>query len=395
MLATLIRYTGSLELAEDCLQEAMLRATTARDRELLINPAAWITTVAKRIAIDSVRRDAALRRKLPLLAAGEASEFVTDERLESPIGDDRLGLLFLACSPELAPETRLALALRFVCGIPTSDIADAMLVTHTTMSARLTRAKRQIERQGIRFSAPDDGLDAERLGDVVTTVHLLYTVGHTAFDGDELGSRPVASTAIDLARALHTLAPADSETTGLLALLLLTDARSTGRVDDHGVVVTLEQADRRLWRRDRIEEGLELAAVALPGGGQFALQAGISGLHSSAASWAETDWSSICSLYDRLVAQWPSPSALLARVIARSFLLGPQRGLDELAELEGDLPASTARQALAAQADMLGRLGRVTEARDAYIRARSHERNGPIRGYYGRRIDELNATDRS
>jgi RNA polymerase sigma-70 factor (ECF subfamily) len=232
MLATLIRYTGSLELAEDCLQEAMLRATTARDRELLINPAAWITTVAKRVAIDSVRRDAALRRKLPLLAAGEASEFVTDERLESPIGDDRLGLLFLACSPELAPETRLALALRFVCGIPTSDIADAMLVTHTTMSARLTRAKRQIERQGIRFSAPDDGLDAERLGDVVTTVHLLYTVGHTAFDGDELGSRPVASTAIDLARALHTLAPADSETTGLLALLLLTDARSTGRVDD-------------------------------------------------------------------------------------------------------------------------------------------------------------------
>jgi RNA polymerase sigma-70 factor (ECF subfamily) len=395
MLATLIRYTGSLELAEDCLQEAMLRATTARDRELLINPGAWITTVAKRIAVDSARRDAVLRTKLPLLAAGEASELVLDDRRESPIGDDRLGLLFVACAPELAPETRLALALRFVCGIPTVDIADAMLVSHPTMSARLTRAKRQIERSGIRFAPPDGEDDADRLRDVLATVHVLYTLGHTAFDGEQLGSRPVATTAIDLARALRTFAPTDSETTGLLALLLLTDARTTGRVDDHGAVVTLEHADRRLWRRDRIDEGLELAALALPGGGQLALQAGISGLHSSAPTWAATDWGAICSLYDRLVDRWPAPSALLARVIARSFLLGPQRGLDELADLEADLPASTARQALAARADMLGRLGRVNEARDAYIRARSFERNGPIRGYYGRRIDELTASDRS
>jgi RNA polymerase sigma-70 factor (ECF subfamily) len=270
-----------------------------------------------------------------------------------------------------------------------------MLVAHTTMSARLTRAKRQIDRSGIRFAPPDGEDDAVRLRDVLATVHVLYTLGHTAFDGDQLGSRPVATTAIDLARALHAFAPNDSETTGLLALLLLTDARSMSRVDDHGAVVTLEQADRRLWRRDRIEEGLELAAVALPGGGQLALQAGISGLHSSAPTWAATDWSAICSLYDRLVDRWPAPSAQLARVIARSFLLGPQRGIDELTELEADLPASTARQALAARADMLGRLGRVNEARDAYIRARSHERNGPIRGYYGRRIEELAASDRA
>lgn len=395
MLAAMIRYTGSLELAEDCLQEAMLRATTARDRELLINPGAWITTVAKRIAVDTARRDAVLRTKLPLLAAGEASDFVLDDHLESPIGDDRLGLLFVACAPELATETRLALALRFVCGIPTVDIADAMLVSHTSMSARLTRAKRQIERSGIRFAPPDGANEAERLRDVLATVHVLYTVGHTAFDGDQLGSRPVATTAIDLARGLHAFAPTDSETTGLLALLILTDARSAGRVDDQGSVVTLEHADRRLWRRDRIDEGLELAALALPGGGQLALQAGISGLHSSAPTWAATDWSAICSLYDRLVDRWPAPSAQLARVIARSFLLGPQRGLDELADVEAELPVSTTRQALAARADMLGRLGRVNEARDAYIRARSHERNGPIRGYYGRRIDELSASDRA
>jgi RNA polymerase sigma-70 factor, ECF subfamily len=385
ILAAVIRFTGSLELAEDAVQEAFVRATASRERELLINPAAWVTTVAKRIAIDAARRDARLRTRLPLLIDEQPASIE-----ESPGGDDRLGLLFVTCTPELAPETRLALALRFVCGVPTEHIADAMLVTHTALSARLTRAKRRIEREGIRFSPMDDDSLESRLPDVLGTVHLLYTIGHTALEGEQLGSTSVTATAIELARGLHALAERDREATGLLALLLLTDARSGTRVDDHGEVVTLEHADRASWHSARIAEGLDLAAAALPGGGQFALEAGISGLHSQAADWRSTDWQSICALYDRLVDRWPSPSAKLARIIARSFLPSTEvPALLELDALEGELAGATARNAMAARADILRRLGRTRDAREAYLRVRSHERNGPVRDYYGRRIDEL------
>jgi RNA polymerase sigma-70 factor, ECF subfamily len=385
ILAAVIRFTGSLELAEDAVQEAFARAAASRERELLINPAAWVTTVAKRIAIDAARRDARLRQRLPLLVDEEPASVE-----ESPGGDDRLGLLFVTCTPDLAPETRLALALRFVCGVPTEHIADAMLVTHTALSARLTRAKRQIERDGIRF-APLDELSVEnRLGDVLGTVHLLYTIGHTSLSGEQLGSSSITATAIELARALQGLLPDDPETVGLLALLLLTDARAGGRVDADGGVVTLEDVDRSRWDRRRINEGLDLAAIALSGGGQFALEAGIAGLHSQAAEWGQTDWPSICALYDRLVERWPSPSAKLARIVARSFLPGGEASsLLELDELENELGGVTERTAIAARADILRRLGRTMDAREAYIRVRSHERNGPIRDYYGRRIDEL------
>jgi RNA polymerase sigma-70 factor (ECF subfamily) len=385
ILAAVIRFTGSLELAEDAVQEAFARAYLSRERELLINPAAWVTTVAKRIAIDAARRDGRLRQRLPLLVDEEPASVE-----ESPGGDDRLGLLFVTCTPDLAPETRLALALRFVCGVPTEHIADAMLVSHTALSARLTRAKRQIEREGIRF-APLDELSMEnRLADVLGTVHLLYTIGHTSLSGEQLGSSSVTTTAIELARGLHALLPEDREAVGLLALLLLTDARAGGRVDADGGVVTLEDVDRSRWDRRRINEGLDLAAIALSGGGQFALEAGIAGLHSQATDWSQTDWPSICALYDRLVERWPSPSAKLARIVARSFLPGGATpSLLELDELESDLGGVTERTAIAARADILRRLGRARDAREAYIRVRSHERNGPIRDYYGRRIDEL------
>jgi RNA polymerase sigma-70 factor (ECF subfamily) len=385
ILAAVIRFTGSLELAEDAVQEAFARAYLSRERELLINPAAWVTTVAKRIAIDAARRDARLRQRLPLLVDEEPASVE-----ESPGGDDRLGLLFVTCTPDLAPETRLALALRFVCGVPTEHIADAMLVSHPALSARLTRAKRQIEREGIRFAPLDEVSMENRLADVLGTVHLLYTIGHTSLSGEQLGSSSVTTTAIELARGLHALLPEDRETAGLLALLLLTDARAGGRIDAGGGVVTLEDVDRSRWDRRRINEGLDLAAIGLSGGGQFALEAGIAGLHSQAADWSQTDWPSICALYDRLVERWPSPSAKLARIVARSFLpRGAASSLIELDELESDLGGVTERTAIAARADILRRLGRARDAREAYIRVRSHERNGPIRDYYGRRIDEL------
>lgn len=390
ILAAVIRYTGSLELAEDAVQEAFVRALASRDRQLLINPAAWITTAAKRIAIDVVRRDATLRQKLPLLAADTpAGGRSGSSALDSPGGDDRLGLLFVACSPSLAPETRLALALRFVCGIATSEIADAMLISHAAMSARLTRAKRQLEREGIRLSAPDEPERAGRMDDVLGTVHLLYTVGHTAFEGEHVDQRPVTITAIELARTLRRLEPDDREVAGLLALLLLTDARTPTRTDVLGHIVPLEEVDRSRWDSDAISDGLDLAAFALPGGGRFALEAGISGLHSQAGDWASTDWASICALYDRLVERWPSPSARLARIVARSFTVGSAAALLELDALEPELSGATARHGVAVRADLLRRLGRAADARAAYAKARSVERNIPLRDFFGRRIDEL------
>ena len=280
LLATLIRYTGSPELAEDALQEAFARASASRDRTLLINPAAWITTVAKRIAVDTARRDAALSRRLPLLARDQP------EAAPSSVIDDRLELVLLACSPSLAPDQRIALSLRFVFGVGTAAIADAMLVQHTAMSARLTRAKRRIERDGI------GGADRARVDDALAVIHVLYTIGHTLPQGNELADRGVATTAVELARALRGLHPTDPETAGLLALLLLTEARAPGRTDGDGVV-TVEAADRTRWNRAAIAEGIALATVALPGGGRFALEAGISGLHSSARPGSDTDWEAI------------------------------------------------------------------------------------------------------
>lgn len=395
ILATLIRYTGSVELAEDAVQEAFARAVVSRDRALLINPAAWMTTVAKRIVIDAVRRDVALRRRLPLLAEEEAVAPRGPSLADSPADDDRLGLLFLACSPELTPETRLALALRFVCGVSTEAIADALLVEHATMSARLTRAKKRIESDGIRFSTPDAAQRAERLDDVLSTVYVLYTTGHAAPAGSPLGGGASAgpsatTTAIELARALRRLLPDDREVAGLLSLLLLTEARASTRLTEGGELVTLENADRRRWDVRRIQEGLDLAVIALPGGGRFALQAGIAGLHAEAPSWSGTDWTAIGALYDRLLGVWPSPAAELARIVARSYgAAGPEAALGELDALEPRLRGAVGRQAVAVRADLLRRIGRVAESREAYLRAAAEERHAPTRDFFGRRLAEL------
>jgi len=385
LVAAVARFTGDLDLAEDAVQEAFTRAAASRDREVLINPAAWLTTVAKRIAIDTVRREARLRERLPLL--------VPDEVVPTPAapGDDRLALLFAVCTPALEPEARLALALRFVCGVPTAEIAAVMLVGHTAMSARLTRAKRRIAEQHLHFAVPTGPALAARLPDVLATVHLLYTTGHTAAAGAALGSATVTATALDLVRGLRLLVPDDLEVAGLAALLLLTEARAPGRIRADGSVASLEVADRSLWDRRLIDEGLDLASVALAGGGRYALEAGISGLHSTAPGFASTDWDAICRLYDRLVERWPSPAAQVARAVARSFLPGEApAALDALDALETTAP-SAARHVGAARADILRRMRRTEEARAAYIAARSVEGNGAVRDFYGARIAELEA----
>lgn len=392
VLATLVRLTGSVELAEDAVQEAVVRALGAADPEAIRNPGAWLTQVARRVAIDTMRREAAFRRRLPLLAVPERVSVEPAER--QPAGDDRLGLLLLACAPELPEATRLALALRFVCGVPTEEIAEALLVKPGALTVRLTRAKRVLQDGGVAFpDLPTALADAgARMDAVLATISVLYTTGHTAPSGSVLGSREVTAAAIELARAVVRVRPADAEASGLLALLLLTEARADGRLDESGALVTLETADRARWDAALIAEGLRLAVPGLAGGGRFGLQAGIAGLHSRARIWAETDWEAIGLLYDRLVAVWPSPSALLARVVARGYGgPGPVVALADLEALGPGLPAPLARQASGIRADLLRRAGRAAEAAAEYERAATLERNGAVRDFYRRRAAECAA----
>jgi RNA polymerase sigma-70 factor (ECF subfamily) len=376
LLASLVRELGSIELAEDSLQEAWIRASSRDD---IADPAAWIRTAARRIAIDTLRRETALRRRLPQLTEDPMAP-------TSALTDDRVELLLLACDPVVPADARLPLALRFVCGLPTAVIADALHIQHTAMSARLTRAKQRVDQAGRRLGSADPA----RLPDALAVVHVMYTLGHTAVEGDRLVSPDVPRTAIALADAMVREYPADPEARGLLALLLFTEARQPGRLAADGRPTTLEHADRSTWDLRLARRALPLATIALSAGGRLGLEAGIAGMHTMAASWEATDWPAIVALYDRLVERWPSPSACIARALAIGY--GPDGAAAGLAELEA-LPrpdaGAGARQYVVARADLLRRIGRTQEARSAYLEARAMERNEVLAGFLDERLAEL------
>jgi RNA polymerase sigma-70 factor (ECF subfamily) len=376
LLASLVRELGSVELAEDALQEAWIRASSRDD---ITDPAAWILTAARRIAIDTLRRETALRRRLPQLAEPPAPP--------SPaINDDRVELLLLAADPVVPPDSRLPLALRFVCGLPTAAIADALHVQHTAMSARLTRAKQRVDQAGRRLGSADP----ERLPDALAVVHVMYTLGHTAVEGERLALPDVPRTAIALADAIVREHPSDAEARGLLALLLFTEARQAGRVAADGRPTTLEHADRSTWDLRLARQALPLATIALAGGGRLGLEAGIAGMHTMAPSWAATDWRAIVALYDRLVERWPSPSACIARALAIGYgPEGPAAGLETLEALDRPSAGAGARQYVVARADLLRRSGRTQEARLAYLEARAMERNEVLAGFLDERLATL------
>lgn len=381
VLATLIRFTGNLDLSEECTQEAFARA--AEDGlEGTRNPGAWLTTVAKRIAVDRMRREATLARKLPLLVEDQAS----GEADSSPIDDERLRLAFVACHPNLAEEAQVALALRLVCGVTTEDIAAVFMVPEATMAARITRAKKRIAATGARFELPSLDRLGDRIDAVRTTIYLLYTTLHAAPRPPEAPAGPSVGAAISMAAQLVSLDPEDSESAGLHALLLLTEARRPGRVSAHGDALALDEVDRSLWDSQLISEGLAQASRALPGGGRFALQSGISGLHSASPTWAGTPWPEIVRLYERLIEIWPSPSARLGALIARSYLSGPETALGELDELVGD--GVPDRQVAATRGDLLRRLGRHREAIVAYEAAARLEPDPVLHSYLVRRAAE-------
>ncbi|MDX6309948.1 MAG: hypothetical protein QOI06_2994 [Nocardioidaceae bacterium] len=372
VLASTVRLTRDIDLAEDCTQEAFVRALRTWPGAVPDNPAAWLTTVARREALDRLRRETTLRRKLPLLAVEverSTPAVPGEEAADAPA--DLLRLVFTCCHPALAPESRVALTLRLMCGLTTAEVAGCLLIKESAAAARVTRAKKKIAAAKIPFRIPGPDELPQRLDAVLTVVHLVYTAGHTA-SGQDLRRTDLTGRAIDLARMLVMLMPEETEAAGLLALLLLTEARGDSRVGQDGELVLLADQDRDRWDSQLIAEGISRATAALQSGeGRFTLQAAIAGLHAIAPSWDTTDWRQVARMYDALMTRWPSAVVALNRVAARSLEPGAdlRAMLDEL-ELLAFEPALRAYCYLpATRADVLARLGRPAEASKAYDEA--------------------------
>jgi RNA polymerase sigma-70 factor, ECF subfamily len=390
VLAATVRVTRDLDVAEECVQDAYVAALDAWTRDgVPRNPGAWLTTAARNRALDVLRREKLFRTKMPLLIVREGTDA---EPAGGDIPDDRLRLVFTCCHPALAREAQVALTLRLVCGVATPDIAGAFLVSEPTMAARITRAKKKITAAGIPYRVPAAAELPERLDAVLTVIHLLYTTAHTAPTGESLTRADLATRAIDLARMLLALMPAEREVKGLLALLLVTDARRAARTDGEGRLLRLEEQDRSLWDREAIEEGHHLVVAALRGGGgRFGLQAAIAALHATAPSYAETDWPQVLTLYDALLRAWPSPVVALNRAIAVSMVRGPEAALADLEAVEGDERLAGYRYLPATKADLLRRLGRDAEAALAYKAALELAGNEAEREFLETRLAEVSA----
>jgi RNA polymerase sigma-70 factor (ECF subfamily) len=387
VLAATVRVARDLDLAEECVQDAYVSAMDAWLRQgVPDNPGAWLTTAAQRRALNAHRRAATLRSKLPLLIVPDLSEMSEIEE----IADDRLRLVFTCCHPALAREAQLALTLRLVCGLTTAEIAHAFLVGEPTMAARVTRAKKKIAAAGIPYRVPAAEELPERLDAVLTVVHLVFTTGHAAPTGDTLLRHDLVERAVDLARTLCALMPDEREAHGLLAQMLLHDARRATRVDPAGRLLLLQEQDRDRWDRPQIEEGLGLVRAALRGGrpGRFALQATIAALYTEAPTFADTDWRQLRAVYDLLLAAWPSPVVALNRAVVVSMLDGPAAGLRILDELAEDPRLAAYHYLPAARADLLSRLGEPEAAADAYAQALATCDNAVERAFLHRRLNE-------
>jgi RNA polymerase sigma-70 factor, ECF subfamily len=390
VLAATARVAGDLDVAEECVQDAYISALDAWTRDgVPRKPGAWLTATAKRKALDVLRRDKLFRTKMPLLVEPEEAEM--DDPDEDAVPDDRLRLIFTCCHPALAREAQIALTLRLVCGVTTGDIARAFLVTETTMGARLTRAKKKIATARIPYRVPEASELPDRLDTVLTVIHLLYTTGHTAPSGTDLVRADLVDRSLHLGRMLLALMPDEPEVRGLLALLLLTDARRGTRLDDDGALVLLADQDRARWNRSEIDEGIGLVRQALRARppSRFALQAAIAAVHAEAPSWEATDWAEIVGLYDVLGQVWPSPVVALNRAVAVGFAEGPAAGLAALDELATEPQLAGYGYLPAARADFLRRLGRTDDAKLAYTEALHYTENGTERAFLEGRLATL------
>jgi RNA polymerase sigma-70 factor (ECF subfamily) len=394
VLATLIRYVGDFQVAEDAVQDAFEAALAAWRRDgIPEKPAAWITVTARRRAIDRLRRDQSISDRAERLAALLRLDQEEHSGMSeaSAIADDRLRLIFTCCHPALDMSARVALTLRTLGGLTTSEVARAFLVAEPTMGKRIVRAKRKIADAHIPYRVPSGEDLPDRVRGVLSVIYLIFNEGYSASEGDHLVRVELCDEAIRLGRLVCALMPDDAEARGLLALMLLHDARRTARVDENGGYVPLEAQNRSRWDGDRIREGLQALERALRSGspGPYRLQAAIAALHLRAADAGTTDWARIAVLYEALGRLTPSPVVELNRATAVGFAHGAAAGLELLAPLLSD-PALERYQPLhATHAELLRRAGDLTGAVRAYERAIAFSANGVERAELERRLEAL------
>jgi RNA polymerase sigma-70 factor (ECF subfamily) len=385
-LATLVRLTGRFDLAEDALHDAMVVALEKRAAGLqLENPAGWLSRVARNKALDRLRRESQRPWR-----ESEAMQRLLDERPDPDEDDDLLRMIFTCCHPALAREAQVSLCLRTLGGLSTPEIARAFLTSPETMSQRILRTKRKIQRAAIAYRIPDAAELPLRLDAVLAVLYLIFTTGHHAPSGELRSRADLAREAIRLARWLDERLPGRPEVLGLLALMLATDARRATRVDEEGRVVPLRDQDRARWDRDAIDEARRLLAraAALATTGPYQIQAAIACLHGEAVDFAATDWRQIVALYRALEWHQPTPVVRVNRAVAEAELSGPATGLALLEDLEG---LSDWHFSWAARGEFLARLGRCEEAVRAYRRALGCAPNEAERRYFEQRVQKLEA----
>ncbi|GAA1004003.1 RNA polymerase sigma24 factor [Acrocarpospora pleiomorpha] len=386
-LGALVRRYGGFDTCEDAVQEALLAAAVQWPRDgIPANPKGWLITVASRRRIELWREDSARRRREESAAA-----LTPPDPDPAPAADDTLTLLLLCCHPSLTPTSQVALTLRAVGGLTTGEIARALLVPEATVGQRISRAKQRIKTSGAEFRLPPEAERTARLDAVMEVLYLIFNEGYTASSGPDLSRADLTAEAIRLTRQLRDLLPGHGEAAGLLALMLLTDARRPARTRPDGALIPLAEQDRTRWNAEAIAEGVELITQTLAAAliGPYQLQAAIAAVHAEAARAQDTDWRQILGLYDLLHALAPGPMVTLNRIVATAMVHGPREGLARLTEAESDPALSGHHRLAAVRAHLLELAGDLPEARTCYRLAARRTLSLPERRYLESRAGRL------